>query len=86
MLEASQLADVLNAASPAPPPEPARGLPIRLGQDGVLLFTAPSPSDPDNRLGLLSQEGNSAWQWLPLCGPDFPLQTYAARGPLRAAR
>src|SRR5262249_48530020 len=25
-----------------------------------------------------------SWQWLPLVGPDFPLQTYARRGPLIA--
>ena len=34
--------------------------------------------------GLLAQEGGCAWQWLPLCGADFPLQTYAQRGPLVA--
>jgi hypothetical protein len=58
-------------------------VPIRLWQEGVFLFAASSPCDPDLRLGLLPQaEGN--WQWLPLCGADFPLQTYAQRGPLVA--
>ncbi|MCI0463587.1 MAG: hypothetical protein L0Z62_42165, partial [Gemmataceae bacterium] len=77
------LADVLAAAPPAPPPEPSPVVPIRLWQEGVFLFAASAPCDPDLRLGLLPQgEGN--WQWLPLCGADFPVQTYAQRGPLVA--
>jgi hypothetical protein len=78
------LDEVLTAAPPCPPPESAPVLPVRPWQEGVLLFAATSPSDPDNRLGLLAQEGGCAWQWLPLCGADFPLQTYAQRGPLVA--
>src|SRR5439155_22172859 len=74
----------LTAAPPCPPPESAPVLPVRPWQEGVLLFAATSPSGPDNRLGLLAQEGGCAWQWLPLCGADFPLQTYAQRGPLVA--
>ena len=78
------LDDVLTAAPPCPPPESAPVLPVRPWQEGALLFAATSPSDPDNRLGLLAQEGGCAWQWLPLCGADFPLQLYAQRGPLVA--
>ncbi len=78
------LADVLAAAPPGPAPEPAPVLPVRLWENGVLLFAATSPADPDNRLALLLQEAGRAWQWLPLCGADFPLQTYAGRGPLVA--
>jgi hypothetical protein len=32
----------------------------------------------------LEQATTADWQWLPLCGPDFPLETYARRGPLVA--
>src|SRR5262249_8400412 len=42
------------------------------------------PSDPNRRLGLLEQGTGGNWQWLPLVGPDFPLQSYAQRGPLVA--
>lgn len=80
------LAEVLSAVPPATPPrEPVPVLPIRLWQDGALLFAATAPGDPDQRLGLLEQgEQRATWQWLPLVGADFPLQTYAQRGPLIA--
>jgi hypothetical protein len=74
-----------------PPPEPGAQpwgpvpvLPIRLWQEGVLLFAATAPSDPDHRLGLLHEGPASGWQWLPLVGADFPLQEYAQRGPVVA--
>ncbi len=78
------LDEALTAAPPCPPPESAPVLPVHLWQEGIFLFAATSPSDPDNRLGLLAREAGCGWQWLPLCGADFPLQTYAARGPLVA--
>jgi len=79
------LAEVLSAAAPAPPPaDPVPVLPIRLWQEGTLLFAATAPSDPDHRLGLLDQGAGRTWQWLPLVGADFPLATYAQRGPLVA--
>jgi hypothetical protein len=59
-------------------------LPIRLWQEGTLLFVATAPSDPDRRLGLLEGGTSKAWQWLALVGADFPLTGYAARGPLVA--
>jgi hypothetical protein len=79
------LADVL-AAVPAETPaaDPVPVLPIRLWQEGALLFAATAPSDPDHRIGLLEQGAGGKWQWLPLVGADFPLQTYAQRGPLIA--
>jgi hypothetical protein len=79
------LADVLAAVAPAEPPsDPVPVLPIRLWQEGALLFAATAPSDPDHRLGLLEQGAGRAWQWLPLVGSDFPLAAYAQRGPLVA--
>jgi hypothetical protein len=70
------------------PPEasadPLPVLPVRLWQEGALLFAATTPADPDHRLRLLEQGAGGSWQWLPLVGPDFPLQTYAQRGPLIA--
>jgi hypothetical protein len=78
------LADALAAGTPPPPADPVPVLPIRLWQEGALLFAAPAPSDPDHRLGLLDQGAGRAWQWLPLVGPDFPLAAYAQRGPLVA--
>ena len=54
------------------------------GRRGRCLFAASTPSDPDHRLRLLEQAAGTSWQWLPLVGPDFPLQTYAQRGPLIA--
>ncbi len=79
------LTEVLTAApAPPPPAEPVPVLPIRLWQDGVLLFAATAPSDPDHRLGLLQEDTGRAWQWLPLVGADFPLQSFAQRGPLVA--
>jgi hypothetical protein len=79
------LAEVLSAVPPAPPPaDPVPVLPIRLWQEGALLFAATAPSDPDHRLGLLEQNAAETWQWLPLIGEDFPVQTLAQRGPLVA--
>lgn len=79
------LAEVVAAAAAAVPPhEPAPVLPVRLGPEGVLLFAATAPSDPDHHLGLLHANAVAGWQWLPLVGVDFPLQMYARRGPLIA--
>ncbi|HXG11197.1 MAG TPA: hypothetical protein VNK04_15670 [Gemmataceae bacterium] len=81
------LAEVVSQAGPAPPPsasDPVPVLPIRLWQEGVLLFAATAPSDPDHRLGLLEQGAERNWQWIPLAGADFPWQTYAQRGPVIA--
>lgn len=79
------LGDILSAVSPRPAPaDPVPVLPVRLWQEGALLFAATAPSDPDRRLGLLEEEAGAAWQWLPLVGADFPLQSYAQRGPLVA--
>jgi hypothetical protein len=79
------LGDVLSAVSPRPvPTDPVPVLPVRLWQEGALLFAATAPSDPDRRLGLLEEDAGAAWQWLPLVGADFPLQSYAQRGPLVA--
>lgn len=79
------LADVLAVAPPGVPlNDPLPVLPIRLWQEGALLFAANSPSDADRRLGLLEQGTAATWQWLPLVGADFPLQSYAQRGPLVA--
>src|SRR5262249_52462492 len=64
--------------------DPLPILPIRLWEHGALLFAATTPSDPDQRLGLLEQGAGGGWQWLPLVGADFPLLTYAQRGPLVA--
>jgi hypothetical protein len=86
------LADVL-AATPAadsPPPDTLAGpvpvLPVRLWHEGVFLFAAAAPSDPDHHLRLLELASTTApsWQWLPLVGPDFPLSSFAQRGPLVA--
>jgi hypothetical protein len=79
------LAEVLATVPPvASSTSPVPVLPIRLWQEGVLLFAATGPSDPNERLGLLEQGAAGAWQWLPLVGQDFPFQTYAQRGPLIA--
>jgi hypothetical protein len=79
------LAEVLASVQPPPrPTDPVPVLPVRLWQDGALLFAASTPADPDHRLGLLEQGAGTSWQWLPLVGPDFPLQTYTQRGPLIA--
>jgi hypothetical protein len=79
------LADVLAAVPPAPAAaEPVPVLPIRLWQEGALLFAATAPRDPDHRLGLLEQGADGNWQWLPYVGADFPLQQYAQRGPVVA--
>jgi hypothetical protein len=78
------LGEVLTAAPSRPSPEPPPTPPIHLCQEDVLLLAATSPSDPDSRLGLLVHDAGGRWQWLPLCGADFPLQSYARRGPLVA--
>jgi hypothetical protein len=81
------LDDILAAAPALPaaaPADPTPVLPVRLWQEGALLFAATTPSDPDHRLNLLEQEASSHWQWLPLVGDDLLLQTYAQRGPLVA--
>jgi hypothetical protein len=79
-----ELAEVVASAPPAPAPQPVVALPIRLHPDGTLLFAATTPADSDQRLGLLEQAVAGAWQWLPLVGPDFPLETYAQGGSLIA--
>ncbi len=79
------LADVLSSTASAPPPsDPVPVLPVRMWQDGALLFAATTPTEPDHRLGLLEQGAGRGWQWLPLVGSDFPLSTYAQRGPVVA--
>lgn len=79
------LVDVVSAVAALPATsDPVPVLPIRLWEHGALLFAASTPSDPDHHLGLLEQGAGGAWQWLPLVGADFPLQTYAQRGPLVA--
>jgi hypothetical protein len=60
--------------------DPMLVLPIRLWQEGALLFAATGPGDPDHSLRLLEQNSGGNWQWLPLVGGDFPLLTYAQRG------
>jgi hypothetical protein len=80
-----RLAEILKESSPpAAPTDPLPVLPVRLWQEGAFLFAASTPSDPDHRLRMLEQGAGASWQWLPLVGPDFPLQTYAQRGPLIA--
>jgi hypothetical protein len=84
-----RLADVLAAAPPEPPrpdglTSPVPVLPVRLWQDGAFLFAAAAPADPDLHLRLLDSAATANWQWLPLVGPDFPLPTFAQRGPLVA--
>lgn len=81
------LDEVLTQVAPEPPAhasDPVPVLPIRLWQEGVLLFAATAPSDPDHRLSLLEQNAKDRWQWLPLAGADFPWPTYAQRGPIIA--
>jgi hypothetical protein len=79
------LSEVLSAVPPTPAPaDPVPVLPIRLWQEGALLFAATGPSDPDHRLGLLEQNATETWQWLPLIGEDFPVQQLAQRGALVA--
>lgn len=79
------LADVVGAVpQTAVPTDPVPILPIRMWQEGALLFAATGPADADHHLGLLEQGAGGSWQWLPLVGADFPLQTYAQRGPLVA--
>lgn len=79
------LVEVL-AEAPATPTfgESVPVLPVRLWQDGALLFAAAQSSDPDLRLGMLEHTVSEKWQWLPLTGTDFPIATFAQRGPLVA--
>lgn len=77
------LADVL-AVSPAESARPDPNLPVRLWQEGAILFAADDPADPDRHLSLLHGSDLSHWQWLPLVPADFPLREYARRGPLVA--
>jgi hypothetical protein len=63
---------------------PVPVLPVRLWHDGAFLFAAGAPGDPDHHLRLLDLAVTPQWQWLPLVGADFPLQTFAQRGPLVA--
>jgi hypothetical protein len=78
-------AEVVTSVPPLPAPaDPTPVLPVRLWQEGALLFAATTPSDPDHRLNLLEQGAGAGWQWLPLVGSDFPVQTFAQRGPLVA--
>jgi hypothetical protein len=80
-----ELAEVLATETTLPAAaDPTPVLPVRVWQGGALLFAATTPSDPDHRLSLLEQGAGTAWQWLPLVGADFPLTTYAQRGPLVA--
>lgn len=79
------LAETLaSAAAPPPNTDPIPVLPVRLWQEGAFLFAASTPSEPDRRLSLLEQVADGSWQWLPLVGADFPLHTFAQRGPLIA--
>jgi hypothetical protein len=78
------LAEAAAVELPPPHADPIPVLPVRLWQEGALLFAASTPADPDHRLRLLEQAAGTSWQWLPLVGPDFPLHTYALRGPLIA--
>jgi hypothetical protein len=79
------LPEALEKSDPSlPNADPIPVMPVRLWQEGALLFAASTPADPDHRLRLLEQGAGASWQWLPLVGPDFPLQTYAQRGPLIA--
>src|SRR5205085_1810932 len=80
--EVESLARRLQAA-PYPDSSPPV-LPLRVWGEGVLLFAATAPSDPDHHLGLLQQGTAANWQWLPLVGADFPLPSYARRGPVIA--
>jgi hypothetical protein len=80
------LADVLAGTGPERQrgPAPAMAALPAWGACGTLLFPAWSPLAPDAAVGLLEQATTPDWQWLPLCGADFPVTTYACRGPLVA--
>ncbi|HZV07803.1 MAG TPA: hypothetical protein VE999_22145 [Gemmataceae bacterium] len=77
-------AEILTTVAAPPETDPIPVLPVRLWQEGALLFAASTPAEPDHRLRLLEQATGSSWQWLPLVGADFPLHSYAQRGPLIA--
>lgn len=83
--EQIDLAEVLSAC-PAEPARPDPQLPARLWQEGVILFAASTPGDPDRHLSFLEGSDLSSWQWLPLIPADFPLREQARRGPLVAWR
>jgi len=70
----------------APAPElPAVGfLSLRMPAAGALLITGSTPEQPDQNLALLAGASSANWQWLPFCGPDFPFEAIARRGPLVA--
>ncbi len=80
-----QLAEVLaTGLHHAAAAEPVPVVPIRLWQEGALLFGAAFPGDPDHHLRLLDPNPSDSWQWLPLVGADYPLQEHARHGPLVA--
>lgn len=79
----ARLADVL-AVSPAESGRHDARLPVRLWQEGAILFAANQPTDPDRHLAFLQGSDLSDWQWLPFILDDFPLSEYARRGPLVA--
>jgi hypothetical protein len=80
-LLAEVLSEPLEYANPAERP-PAS--PVGLWQQGSLVLVALSAHDPEEHLCLLEGGAGQAWQWLPLIGSDFPLQSYAERGSLIA--
>lgn len=80
-----RLADILTLC-PAQSAQPDPNLPIRLWQEGAVLFAASEPDDPDRHLPFLEGSDLIDWQWLPLVPADFPLRDYAQRGPLIAWR
>jgi hypothetical protein len=82
--EQHTLAKILAESPAVSTAEQPAMLPVRAWQTGALLFQASAAQAPDKALGLLSQATTADWQWLPLCGPDFPLDSYAQRGPLVA--
>jgi hypothetical protein len=82
--ETSLTSALTDAPAQRPSDDPVPILPIRLWQEVALLFAATAPTEPDHRVGMLEQGAGSKWQWLPLVGGDFPLPTYAQRGPLIA--
>lgn len=53
--------------------------------EGAAVFAANSPLEPDQRLTLLRNAGDTGtWQWLAFVGEEFPLAEYADRGPVIA--
>lgn len=79
------LAAVLAEMPPIPSTaEPMSMQPMRVFPDGVQLFAASAPTDPDTHLALLERGDAVNWQWLGLVGEEFPFAEHAARGPLIA--